>query len=126
VVKRFDPRLDVLPDAQKEIWAGLSPAPRLSFVLYGGTAIALQLGHRQSIDFDFFRAGPLHKQEIREAFQFLENAPVLQDTPDTLIVLAEMPSGAVKVSFLAASDSDGLMSRFKLAMARCSLHRSMI
>jgi hypothetical protein len=57
------------------------------------------LGHRQSIDFDFFRAGPLHKQEVREAFQFLGNAPVLQDTPDTLIVLAEMPSGAVKVSF---------------------------
>jgi hypothetical protein len=99
VVKRFDPRLDALPDAQKEIWAALSPAPRLSFVLYGGTAIALQLGHRQSVDFDFFRTGPLHKQEIREAFQFLENGPVLQDTPDTLIVLAEMPSGAVKVSF---------------------------
>jgi hypothetical protein len=61
--------------------------------------MALQLGHRQSVDFDFFRTGPLHKQEIREAFQFLENRPVLQDTPDTLIVLAEMPSGAVKVSF---------------------------
>ncbi len=99
MVKRFDPRLDVLPDAQKEIWAALSAAPRLSFVLYGGTAIALQLGHRQSVDFDFFRASPLNKQEVREAFSFLENAAVLQDTPDTLIVLAEMRSGAVKVSF---------------------------
>jgi len=29
-----------------------------------------------------------------------------------------MPSGAVKVSFLAASDSDRLMRHFKLAMAR--------
>jgi Nucleotidyl transferase AbiEii toxin, Type IV TA system len=97
--KRFDPRLDLLPDAQKEIWAGLAAAPRLSFVLYGGTAIALQLGHRQSVDFDFFRAGPLNKQEIRRAFAFLENSTVLQDIPDSLIALAQMPSGSVKVSF---------------------------
>src|SRR5262245_60249590 len=52
--KRFDPRLDILPDAQRELWPQLSAAPRLSFVLYGGTAVALHLGHRQSVDFDFF------------------------------------------------------------------------
>jgi hypothetical protein len=97
--KRFDPRLDVLPDAQKEIWAALSAAPRLSFVLYGGTAIAIHLGHRQSVDFDFFRTDPLDKQEIRAAFAFLKNASTLQDTPDTIVALAEMPSGPVKVSF---------------------------
>ena len=99
MLKCFDPRLDVLPDAQKEIWASLSPAPRLSFVLYGGTAIALYLGHRQSVDFDFFRAGPLDKQELRTTFVFLDNASVLQDTPNTLVALAQMPSGPVKVSF---------------------------
>jgi hypothetical protein len=97
--KCFDPRLDVLPDAQKEIWAALSAAPRLSFVLYGGTAIALHFGHRQSVDFDFFRADPLDKQELRAAFGFLDRAATLQDTPDTLVALAEMPSGPVKVSF---------------------------
>ena len=52
----LEPRLDVLPEAQQQIWASLSAAPRLSFVLYGGTAVALHLGHRQSLDFDFFRA----------------------------------------------------------------------
>jgi hypothetical protein len=92
VPKCFDPRLDVLPDSQKEIWSALSPAPR-------GTAIALHLGHRQSVDFDFFRTDPLNKPEIRAAFAFLGNAPVLQDAPDTLIALAQMPSGSVKVSF---------------------------
>jgi len=51
------------------------------------------------VDFDFFRASPLNKAEIREAFAFVESAPVLQDTPDTLVVLAQMPSGSVKVSF---------------------------
>ncbi|WP_454632828.1 nucleotidyl transferase AbiEii/AbiGii toxin family protein [Bradyrhizobium cenepequi] len=55
---RLEPKLDILPAAQKEIWSSLSPAPSLGFVLYGGTAIALHLGHRESLDFDFFRSEP--------------------------------------------------------------------
>jgi hypothetical protein len=97
--QHFDPRLDILPAAQKEIWPALSAAPRLSFVLYGGTAVALHLGHRQSVDFDFFRAEPLDKGQLRKAFDFLEKATVLQDTRDTLAVVATVPSGPVKISF---------------------------
>lgn len=97
--QRFSPRFDALPDAQKEIWTELAPARHLSFVLYGGTAIALHLGHRVSVDFDFFRFEPLDKDRIRAAFAFTRGAQILQDSPDTLVVLAEMPSGPVKVSF---------------------------
>jgi hypothetical protein len=78
----LDPKFDVLPAAQKQIWADLSPAPHLNLVLYGGTAIALHLGHRESLDFDFFRSAALDK-----------------DSPNTLVVLAETPAGSVKVSF---------------------------
>jgi Nucleotidyl transferase AbiEii toxin, Type IV TA system len=49
----FIPRLDILPLPQRRLWdefAGIPP----EFVLYGGTAIALHLGHRESVDFDFF------------------------------------------------------------------------
>jgi len=95
----LEPKLDVLPGAQKEIWTSLAPAPHLNFVLYGGTAIALQLGHRESLDFDFFRSEPLDKDQIRAAFGFVSGAAILQDMPDTLVVLAKMPSGLVKVSF---------------------------
>jgi hypothetical protein len=95
----LDPRLDILPTAQKEIWTDLSAAPRLSLVLYGGTAVALHLGHRQSVDFDFFRADPLDKAELREAFPFLDRSMVLQDAPDTFVVLAPSRSGSVKISF---------------------------
>jgi hypothetical protein len=95
----LDPRLEVLPAAQQEIWDQLRPAPRLSFVLYGGTAVALHLGHRRSVDFDFFCARPLDKRRIREAFAFCDRAAVVQDNPDTLVVLAPMPSDPVKVSF---------------------------
>jgi hypothetical protein len=97
--KCFDPRLDILPEPQKEIWPSLSAAPRLALVLYGGTAVTLHLGHRQSVDFDFFGSEPLDKLALREAFPFLHAAAVLQDTPDTLAVLAAMPSGQAKISF---------------------------
>jgi hypothetical protein len=97
--QRLEPKLGVLPPAQKEIWTSLAPAARLNFVLYGGTAIALHLGHRESLDFDFFRSEPLDKDQIRAAFEFINGAAVLQDAPDSLVVVAEMPSGPVKISF---------------------------
>ena len=34
------------------------------YYLVGGTAIALQLGHRVSIDFDMFKQGTIHKSKI--------------------------------------------------------------
>lgn len=75
------------------------PQPDLSFVLYGGTAVALQLGHRVSIDFDFFRAEPLEKARIEASFQFVRNAHVIQEDENTLVIGVPMPSGPVKVSF---------------------------
>lgn len=49
----FDPRLDILPAAQHRLWPELAKTPD-HFTLYGGTAVALRLAHRQSADFDFF------------------------------------------------------------------------
>lgn len=47
-------RLEILPKPQREIYPHLKAIKDLDFTLFGGTAIALQLGHRESIDFDFF------------------------------------------------------------------------
>ena len=97
--ERFDPKLDSLPKAQQEIWPLLAPARGLSFVLYGGTAAALYLGHRGSVDFDFFSAAPLDKGEIEASFAFMPAAQTVQEAENTLVVVATMPSGPVKVSF---------------------------
>ena len=115
----FDPKFEILPPAQREIWEALKPAAAMGFVLYGGTAIALQLGHRQSMDFDFFNFNTLDKGRLPTAFPFLENAAILQDERDSLAVLASMPSGTVKVSFFGGrgfgrindplQSSDGVM-----------------
>lgn len=95
----FEPKTEVLPKAQQEIWPLLSPAPRLSFVLYGGTAVALHLGHRISVDFDFFSAEPLDKMDIETSFAFMRDAQTLQEDKNTLVVSTPMKSGPVKVSF---------------------------
>jgi Nucleotidyl transferase AbiEii toxin, Type IV TA system len=70
----LEPKLDVLPAAQKEIWTSLAPAPHLDFALYGGTAIALHLGHRASVDFDFFRSEPLEGHRGKEEVAAIQAA----------------------------------------------------
>ena len=58
MIRTFTPCLEILPTAQRQLWPALRRAPHLGFVLYRGTAIALRLGHRPSIDYDFSRIGP--------------------------------------------------------------------
>jgi hypothetical protein len=95
----FEPKAEILLVAQRELWPSLASAPRLSYVLYGGTAAALHLGHRVSVDFDFFRSEPLDKAELLASFSFLKEAETIQEDQNTLVVMAKMPSGGVKVSF---------------------------
>lgn len=89
----FEPRIEILPPAQKEIWPQLASAPDLSFVLYGGTAVALHLGHRVSVDFDFFSAEPLYKADIENGFPFVRNARTIQEDENTLVMSVPMTSG---------------------------------
>jgi hypothetical protein len=105
--RSFKPRMDILPPAQKRLWAELRPVAELGFVLYGGTAIALRLGHRASVDFDFFTEKPLNKEKLRQNLLFLTEAVVLQDSPDTFTVLvSDRPpdTGSVKMSFFGSID----------------------
>jgi hypothetical protein len=106
MAQRLEPRLGALPAAQQQIWPSLAPAPDLGFVLYGGTAVALHLGHRTSVDFDFFLREPLDKEQIRSRFPFVRGAGILQDAPDTLVISAAMPAGLVKVSFFGGLSID--------------------
>jgi hypothetical protein len=66
----FPPKLNTLPPAQRAIWPLLAEIPR-HFVLYGGTAVALRLGHRVSVDFDFFAAVPFRPEALLGAVSWL-------------------------------------------------------
>lgn len=47
--------LEILPEEQLELFNELSSQSFIQdFYLAGGTSLALQIAHRQSIDFDFF------------------------------------------------------------------------
>lgn len=54
----------ILTKAQVELLPYINAFNR-SFYLVGGTAIALHIGHRRSIDFDLFTISKLRKSEIR-------------------------------------------------------------
>lgn len=89
--------LEILPDSQKEIWKELSAVPG-HFVLYGGTALALRLGHRASVDFDFFSAEPFETGKLLASLPFAKNCEILQSSANTLTVVVDR-NGPVKLSF---------------------------
>jgi hypothetical protein len=93
----FAPRLDILPPPQRRLWDELAAVPP-EFVLYGGTAIALHLGHRQSVDFDFFGNRPLDPTNLAPAIPFVADATVTQREPNTFSCLVDR-GGIVKLSF---------------------------
>jgi hypothetical protein len=91
------PRLDILPAPQRALWRELGAVPP-DFVLYGGTALALRLGHRQSEDFDFFSNQSFQPDELERRIPFLEGSIRLQSSPGTLVSRIDR-NGPVKVSF---------------------------
>jgi hypothetical protein len=67
-------------------------------VLYGGTALALHLGHRNSVDFDFFAREPLNLPQLEGEIPFLAGAKIIQREKNTLTAIVER-GDPVKVSF---------------------------
>jgi hypothetical protein len=97
-VNIIKPRLDILPAAQQALWPILSKIEP-GFVLYGGTAIALYYGHRESVDFDFFGDPGFDPDAFKQKYDFLKKGKTIQIAPNTLSVIAETPKGEVKFSF---------------------------
>lgn len=94
---QFSPRLDVLPEAQRRLWGELSTVPK-EFTLYGGTGLALYLGHRKSVDFDFFGRRAIDVASLEADIPFLEGATVIQRERNTLTAIVDRGK-PVKVSF---------------------------
>jgi Nucleotidyl transferase AbiEii toxin, Type IV TA system len=91
------PRLDILPAAQRTLWPELRGTPQ-DFTLYGGTAIALRLGHRASADFDFFGRTGFDPDQLLATVPYLVGARVLQREESTLTCRVTR-GGPILVSF---------------------------
>ena len=61
------------------------------YYLAGGTGLALQIGHRDSVDFDFFTEGGIHSEKLfRKVKKVMKNYSLvkIQEEENTLSVLA--------------------------------------
>jgi hypothetical protein len=96
-MNRLRLHLEILPPPQLALWSELGATPD-AFTLYRGTALALRLGHRTSIDFDFFARGPFDPDRLLHDVTYLANARVLQQEANTLTCLLDR-SGPVQVSY---------------------------
>ena len=105
----FEARLDILPESQWRFWPELDAVPS-DFVLYGGTGLALQLGHRVSEDFDFFRPLVLNPDRLQSGLPFFRDLdPANPDTwvhykRDNLEAFVNR-GGRVKVAFFGGLDT---------------------
>lgn len=93
----FSPKLEVLPPSQQRLWLELAQTPG-HFTLYGGTALALRLGHRSSADFDFFSNQNFDPDELGRRVAFLRGAERVQVAENTLTCRVER-DGPVLVAF---------------------------
>jgi hypothetical protein len=96
-MKKFSPLLEILPAAQRQLWVELSAVPD-EFTLYGGTALALHLGHRNSVDFDFFGSRAVDPEKLENEIPFLAGAEIIQREKNTLSAIVDR-GAPVKVSF---------------------------
>ncbi len=96
-IPMFTPRVDILPPPQRRLWPELSATPD-EFILYGGTAIALRLGHRESVDFDFFAFDAVSMDTLLAEVPYLRGAEVVQSALRPLTCRIER-GGPVRVSF---------------------------
>ena len=71
---------EILSAQQKELLPYITRFQR-SFYLVGGTAIALHIGHRRSIDFDLFTLSDLQKSKIRRVLLEIpfQQKPIFED-----------------------------------------------
>lgn len=88
--------LDILDSARKNLLQKLIPLT-MGFVLGGGTALALQITHRQSFDFDFFSTSSIPKKLLEKLSSNLKIKNIAIDTKDELTFFTEDDT---KVTFL--------------------------
>ena len=90
--------LQRLKPPQKQLWERLGEVPEY-FVLYGGTALALQLDHRDSEDFDLFTSVHFSPEELAGEIPFLANRKDILKKADTLTAGVLIGTETVQCSF---------------------------
>lgn len=86
---------ELLDKNRQEVLQKLAPLTS-DFVLGGGTALALQLAHRKSFDFDFFSSSQIPKNLLEKLSKLLQIENVVIDNLDELTFF----TSGIKITFL--------------------------
>lgn len=73
---------EILNTRQKKVLACLEFLKAFPFYLAGGTALALQLNHRTSLDFDFYSTDKFDSQKVFRTFK--KHCPVVSSSKEQL------------------------------------------
>lgn len=114
----FTPNLSILPAPQLRLWPELDATPD-HFTLYGGTALALRLGHRVSVYFDFFSSQSFDPDRLANLIPYLRDAERVQVDSNTLTCRVDRGE-PILVSFFGGLDLGQVAAR-EVAAER-SLH----
>ncbi len=90
---------NILDEQRKNILPLLKVVNQYGFYLAGGTSLALQIGHRDSEDFDFFKEGSFNTEELYKKLEESFKGHVLfvtKDEEDTLYIEID---NHIKLSF---------------------------
>ena len=86
MVEQTSMHWEILDKPRKKILPHLAFAKSHGFHLAGGTALALQLGHRTSVDFDFYAKDSFDAMQFeKDAVTHLKRLKITQRSPGTLI-----------------------------------------
>jgi predicted nucleotidyltransferase component of viral defense system len=92
--------LEIFPDYQFDKFMELSEESWINeFYLAGGTALALQLGHRESIDFDFFTNTNFNQTEILDYLHQFGKLKVITQTNNIIFCFIDN----IQISFFKVS-----------------------
>lgn len=87
--------LEILNKEQKELLPTLAQFKR-EYYLVGGTAIALHIGHRESIDFDLFKEKDIRKKDIYNKLKAIDYKVSFADYNQL-----NMSANGVKITFFS-------------------------
>jgi len=98
--------LEALPKAQLKVWNQINTEAKYlkanGYYLAGGTGLALQLGHRRSVDFDFFSRKHATAEGILSRLKRFPSYLLRERDADT----AHVEISGVKLSFIGAYQYD--------------------
>lgn len=89
--------ISVLPEEQQRIFSCLKEKEWIrEFYLAGGTALALQYKHRESVDFDFFSDKDFTNDQVLSHLKQIGNTEILSEEKNKLHIIVN----GVQLSFL--------------------------